>query len=234
MSEVWDMDLKPIEKLVLLALADHADDKGVCWPSQGYIANKSGCSRKTVNEKIGGFVKAGIIKKDGKKMVISGVTEGYKSVTESDSSKCNVQLQPSNPELQPSNGALQPSEPSINHQRNTKADYGKMAELVYAEYPRRVGKDAAIKKIISAIKDVGFQKLLVRTKQYAEMTEFKDKQFIPHPSTWFNQGRYKDDPDEWVNTEDKTKLVTKLKEDLKFERDPEKWESIKDRITQLQ
>jgi hypothetical protein len=109
-----------------------------------------------------------------------------------------------------------------------------MAELVYAEYPRRVGKDAAIKKIISAIKDVGFQKLLVRTKQYAEMTEFKDKQFIPHPSTWFNQGRYKDDPDEWVNTEDKTKLVTKLKEDLKFERDPEKWESIKEKITQLQ
>ena len=167
-------------------------------------------------------------------MVISGVTEGYKSVTESDSSKCNVELQPSNPELQPSNGALQPSEPSINHQRNTKADYGKMAELVYAEYPRRVGKDTAIKKIISAIKDVGFQKLLVRTKQYAEMTEFKDKQFIPHPSTWFNQGRYKDDTDEWVNTEDKTKLVTKLKEDLKFERDPEKWESIKEKITQLQ
>jgi hypothetical protein len=234
MSEVWEMDMKPIDKLVLLTLADHADDHGVCWPSQGYVARKSGCSRKTVNEKIGNFVKAGIITKDGKRMTIKTVTESYKSVTESDSSGCNGELQTSNPELQLCNGELQPSEPSNKHQRISIAEYEKLAELIFKEYPRQVGKDAAITKIIKAIKKFGFKKLMSRTKQYAEMTELKEKCFIPHPSTWFNQGRYKDDPDEWINSDDKDKMLTKLKEELKYERQPEKWQAIKQKIVALQ
>lgn len=39
MSAVWNTyDGTPARKLVLLALADHANDEGVCWPSLGRIA----------------------------------------------------------------------------------------------------------------------------------------------------------------------------------------------------
>lgn len=41
MNWVWSLRLRPSVKFVLLALADAADDNGVCWPSVPTIANKT-------------------------------------------------------------------------------------------------------------------------------------------------------------------------------------------------
>jgi hypothetical protein len=81
-----------------------------------------------------------------------------------------------------------------------------------------VGKQAAIKAIQKAAKicpktfiatDVesgGSRKLspveylLDRVQLYAAAVAkwpAADKQFIPHPATWFNRGSYDDDPKEW-------------------------------------
>jgi hypothetical protein len=38
--------------------------------------------------------------------------------------------------------------------------------------------------------------LLEKTRLYATVRG-KDKAFIPHPSTWFNQDRFLDDPETW-------------------------------------
>ena len=75
------------------------------------------------------------------------------------------------------------------------------AEEIYAAYPRKVGKMGAIR----AIKRLAFHNispgwLLERTKAYAEATSRwpeADRQYIPHPATWFNRGSYDDDPKEW-------------------------------------
>jgi hypothetical protein len=49
MSAVWELDLPPGEKLVLLALADQANDEGrQCWPAVSTIARKSGQGERTV------------------------------------------------------------------------------------------------------------------------------------------------------------------------------------------
>ena len=49
MSVVWELDLPPSEKLVLLALADQANDEGrQCWPSLANIARRSGQNERTV------------------------------------------------------------------------------------------------------------------------------------------------------------------------------------------
>ena len=49
MSVVWELDLPPGEKLVLLALADQANDEGThCWPSVATIAKRSGQNERTV------------------------------------------------------------------------------------------------------------------------------------------------------------------------------------------
>lgn len=45
MSAVWAIDLPDSQKIVLLALADNANDEGVCWPSMATIAKK--CSKGT-------------------------------------------------------------------------------------------------------------------------------------------------------------------------------------------
>lgn len=49
MSAVWELDLASGEKLVLLALADQANDEGrQCWPSVASIGKKSGQGERTV------------------------------------------------------------------------------------------------------------------------------------------------------------------------------------------
>lgn len=67
-------------------------------------------------------------------------------------------------------------------------------EQVWEAYPRKVGKPAAVPKIRAAISEVGLEKLLEIVRMYAASRIGEDEQFTPHPSTWFNQKRYNDNP----------------------------------------
>jgi hypothetical protein len=74
------------------------------------------------------------------------------------------------------------------------------AEAIYALYPRKIGKQAALRAIVRAMDKVSKETLIERVRNYAAVTSRyrpPDRQFIPHPSSWFNQGRYDDDPREW-------------------------------------
>lgn len=52
MSLVWAMDLPDSEKIVLLALADCANDEGHCWPSMKTLSEKCSKSDRTVQAAI--------------------------------------------------------------------------------------------------------------------------------------------------------------------------------------
>ncbi len=54
MSAVWkNAPVKGGDLLVLLALADHANERGMCWPSIPTLAEKSRLSERQVYEIIG-------------------------------------------------------------------------------------------------------------------------------------------------------------------------------------
>ena len=80
------------------------------------------------------------------------------------------------------------------------------AESIYALYPRKVGKKAALKSITSTLVEIDRRNLpdpaawlRERVQAYASSTDVREKlerneaKFIPHPATWFNQGRYDDE-----------------------------------------
>ena len=52
MNWAWHQAPKPVPKQVLMALADAADDEGVCWPSAATIAGKVGVSTRTVRQRM--------------------------------------------------------------------------------------------------------------------------------------------------------------------------------------
>ena len=49
MSQIWqDSNIKANKKLLFLALADFANDEGICYPSQDTLVKKCGLTKKTV------------------------------------------------------------------------------------------------------------------------------------------------------------------------------------------
>ncbi|GAJ29720.1 helix-turn-helix domain-containing protein [Acidomonas methanolica] len=65
----WAFSLKlPTNtKFVLLVMAEHANDDGVCWPSQGLIVEMTGLSERAVRYAVHALRRADIIKMDGGK-----------------------------------------------------------------------------------------------------------------------------------------------------------------------
>ena len=73
------------------------------------------------------------------------------------------------------------------------------AERIYAAYPKKVGKAAAVKSIEKALKSgVPSEQLLVATEQFARAVQGADMQYVPNPATWYNQARWEDDPALWA------------------------------------
>lgn len=56
----------PIRKLVLLKLADNANDQGQCWPSHSYIADQCECSKSAVKIHIADLIKLGLLIKENR------------------------------------------------------------------------------------------------------------------------------------------------------------------------
>ena len=57
----------PMRKLVLIKLADNANDAGECWPSYAHIAEACEVSRETVKTHIRALEKAGLVRREYRK-----------------------------------------------------------------------------------------------------------------------------------------------------------------------
>lgn len=102
---------------------------------------------------------------------------------------------------------------STTKQRDLKSlakrfDTAMRAENLYNLYPRHVGKHNAIRAIEKALEVEPYDKLYEAVymfsrivaeglKQMDVATREERRKFIPHPASWFNAGRYKDDVREW-------------------------------------
>lgn len=78
-------------------------------------------------------------------------------------------------------------------------------EEVYQCYPRKVGKPDALKAIRKALGEIGGRGddinavswLCERVQKFANSPAGQAGKYTPYPATWFNSGRYDDDPQQW-------------------------------------
>jgi hypothetical protein len=61
MTLAWDIPLPVADKLLLLALADQANDEGCCWPKVSTLATKCGLEDRSARRVLGRLVEAGHI-----------------------------------------------------------------------------------------------------------------------------------------------------------------------------
>lgn len=105
------------------------------------------------------------------------------------------------PTIEPKEGKSLFSEPEnkpAKKSKNYQTEAITQAEAIYQAYPRHVKKPEALKAIRKAMSAHAPEFLLERTQAYAAaITPWQDRQFIPHPATWFNAEQFNDDPEDW-------------------------------------
>lgn len=62
----------PLRKLVLIKIADNANDKGECWPSYQHVADHCECSKSAVRSHIEALIKMGLLTKENRLGVNNG------------------------------------------------------------------------------------------------------------------------------------------------------------------
>ena len=118
----------PLRKLVLLKLADNANDQGECWPSYSYIAEQCEISRRSVMDHVKKLEAAGLLRREYRKGIKGNSSNVFhlnfdeKSGLGGESAALgseSVALPPSeSPALPSESAALPPSEspaPRISH-----------------------------------------------------------------------------------------------------------------------
>lgn len=64
MAWAWSTDAKGADKLLLLAIADRADDDGVCWLGQKNLGAKCGVTDRAIRAGLGRLETAGLIERE--------------------------------------------------------------------------------------------------------------------------------------------------------------------------
>lgn len=202
MTHVWENSKHSGgELLVLLALADHAGDHGVCWPSLQTLARKSRLQKRQVQN----CVKALEVSGEIEILTAGKGRESTRYRVKCESSKICTGVTDCTSEVQPI--ATKPSiEPPLLLRGEEIKDWQNIDDIVfqiYQTYPLRVAKPKALASIKKQIELVPARmqreraaEILEKTRIFATMMG-TDLSFCPHPTTWFNQQRFNDDPSTW-------------------------------------
>jgi hypothetical protein len=228
MSDVWRTDLPTVEKMVLLVIADHANDEGTqSYPSQATMAAKASISIRTVQRAVNNLVGQGYIRmfkgaggsadcREDRRPHLYQINVAKlrgDTVTGRQSDANGATLTTSTGRhSRPMNHPLEPSlEPS--HQI--------AFDEFWQVYPRKVGKQAAIKAFTKAIKNNEPKIIIEGAVRYANDPNRVDA-FTAHPTSWLNAGRWNDDPlPERIKTGDEKRAEEQAKIEERRRRDIE-------------
>lgn len=209
-------------RLVLLAIADHQGEIGA-WPSIKTLARMVNASERSVQRDITELQELGELEVHVQEapsrgqyksnlywVILPSVADNAARYEEENSGVTDLtpgvtKMQPGVTESTPgvtAVGVLTLIEPLLNHNKTinafpSKTDAEKL-DRAFAEfweiYPRKSGKAAAKKSFAKAYKQANGEVVLGARRYATDPNLPFDKNFIPHPATWLNQGRWEDEP----------------------------------------
>jgi DNA-binding MarR family transcriptional regulator len=202
MSMIWENGPDDRgELLVLLALADFADDRGRCWPSIATIARRARMTARSAQR---------ILRKleaDGAVEISTGAARSgcnqYKITPDTVSPRHSVTpdarvIPPPDARVTPPLTPVSP-EPLLNHQLEPSEDISCAKDeflQFWDRYPRKISKAAARKAYVKALKTETHDRIMYGLSQQMPSLAAREAQFIPHPATWLDQERWNDEPEQ--------------------------------------
>lgn len=129
MAAVWETDIPAGEKLVLLALADCANDEGRCWPGVASLCRKTGKAERSLQGALKALESGGHITRDqipgkGCRYVIHPTPSLFAPAKSAPRNKCAPQDNANTPAKSAGTPAKSAGKPSKKHQEpsnSTKA-----------------------------------------------------------------------------------------------------------------
>lgn len=197
MAEVWRTDLATVEKMVLLVIADHANDEGTqSYPSQATIAKKASISIRTVQRAVNTLCAQGYLRM----FKHSGGSANCREDRRPHLYQINLErLRGDNVSgrqdvvneatMTTSTGRL--SRP-MNHPNDPSNKHPEF-DAFWKIYPRKVAKAAALKAWIKAIQLVAPEIIIEGATRYANDPN-RHPSYTAHPATWLNAARWGDEP----------------------------------------
>jgi len=185
----------PLAKLVLIKLADCANEEGECWPSQARIAADCGVTRKTVNYQLKVLAEADLLRAEQRVGKHGKQANHYflrcNAATHSDVTPA---LHPDvTTGSQPIEPSLEPSEPPLNPPQGGRVSVKTDFAEFWLAYPHKVGKADAERKYLVARKAGATQAELLDGIGRYKRTKPDDHNWC-NPATWLHQQRWLDQP----------------------------------------
>tara|TARA_R110000782_G_scaffold184722_2_gene275047 strand:+ start:583 stop:1221 length:639 start_codon:yes stop_codon:yes gene_type:complete len=182
--------LTPTKKLILIILANYADEKGTCYPSYSHIAKIVGLSdTKNIKRIISELEQRGLLRIQNRKKENGGFTSNLYHMT------MGRGVETHRSTIEDTKGAETPRERVLtppNTKDDTKTNtYSESFEQFWKEYPRKLGKHQASVSF-GKYDDKHYKKIIYAAKVFAQENLTTEERFIPHATTWLNQQRYLD------------------------------------------
>ena len=211
----WLLDIRPTQKLILLSLADRADERHMCWPSLRRLAQDTGFDERTISTAIKQLCEDGYLKRwetPGKGYTYALV--GVPGREDTPRNGCTpLKTVPPAPDVPPPPSIDAGDPPQLtqthhkkeskkespkNHQSRARAktDGSPDFKTFWNAYPKKVGKKAAIRAWDNARDkpDVAAILAAIAHQRASPQWQRDGGQYIPNPATWLNQGRWDDQP----------------------------------------
>ena len=188
---------------VLIALFSfRGKNTNTVWPSREAIAKRTGMHIVNISKATSALVEFGWLTKNGNggcsKATRYTITVPEHLIEEFESE--TVAQQATGRVAQQATGIELTNELTTEQKRKPRAsladDGGEHFKTFWTAYPKKAGKDAAKKSFVKRkFDEQAFEKVMAAlNEQKASEQWVKDAgQFIPHPATWLNQGRFDDE-----------------------------------------
>jgi hypothetical protein len=190
-------------RLLMLALADRANDRGKAWPGIEDLMHRTGLSRSSINENTKEAVALGELQVEPYCGPHHTHRYTLQILNRSDSGPFRIEtdtfqiLDPNPPDSGPKPSLTLKNPHSLDRESaKTKPKAAEDPEFAafWDRYPRKTAKPTAIKAWRATIQDrPPVAELLVALDRHIVSGQWRENRFVPHPATWLNQHRWADE-----------------------------------------
>lgn len=223
----YDEEITSNAKLLYAEITALCNEKGYCWATNEYFSKLYKVSKTSISKWISqlekkGYIQTEIIYKEGSKQIANRYIKITNTPIEE---KLNTYLtkvkDPIEEKLNtPIEEKLKENNKYINNTINNKYElkeiYKERFLKFYELYPKKVKKKDTEKWFLKNKPDEElFNKIIEGLEKHLKSKQWKDKQFIPYPTTWLNGERWNDEVEIEETEEERLKRLEKEIEEAK-------------------